>query len=531
MSTSTDEPRPHIPYPWARIHGNPKAVAFFPDGRTIATTGHVDYSVRLWDVETALESSAPLTGHHTHTPICIAISQRRDHVLVVTGGADHLVLLWMIRGAIDHLAPRILFRGPSEFDVLSVAFSSLNNPQYVASSGTDGIVRVWKTDLSAPDADSEPIIKIPFPNTQVTSIQFSPTHRDVMAVTCTDKTLHIVDATNGDRKASFSSYTTFISGLSWFPGGGRGAFAEGSDIHTFAYKSNVNGSGRVPTQVNGSRRSLSYGSVNANGSGSPFKPGGMTTQPDPTQGAIIKSDLPFIGHKDSITTISISPDGRFIASGSRDKTIRIWEYTSHRQVGKPIKLDDCIRIVQWYPYSAELEPTLKLLSVTEAGDIRLWDLSYLETEDSVEVTKNVSFDIRKLLQTVREEFQDTLEYELNEVRELHTRQIESLQQTFDQYRSHTEQRFSDLQGTLYEMREAHGAAISQLSDTISTLNEQQDENMKKGLINVVKKQDTDFKEVKQLNNNLERKIDDGNFEAKKELRELKGALDQIVNML
>lgn len=39
------------------------------------------------------------------------------------------------------------------------------------------------------------------------------------------------------------------------------------------------------------------------------------------------------GHTDAIASVAYSPDGKYIASGSNDKTIRIWE----AQTGEEIK--------------------------------------------------------------------------------------------------------------------------------------------------------------------------------------------------
>ena len=35
-----------------------------------------------------------------------------------------------------------------------------------------------------------------------------------------------------------------------------------------------------------------------------------------------------VGHSDNVYSVSISPDGHYIASGSRDQTVRLWSAKS-----------------------------------------------------------------------------------------------------------------------------------------------------------------------------------------------------------
>ena len=46
-----------------------------------------------------------------------------------------------------------------------------------------------------------------------------------------------------------------------------------------------------------------------------------------------------LGHTDKVTTVAISPDGKYIVSGSSDNSIKVWELSSGRVVqtlkGKP----------------------------------------------------------------------------------------------------------------------------------------------------------------------------------------------------
>ncbi len=42
------------------------------------------------------------------------------------------------------------------------------------------------------------------------------------------------------------------------------------------------------------------------------------------------------GHTDSVRELAFSPDGRTLATGSRDNTVILWDMASHRQVGPPL---------------------------------------------------------------------------------------------------------------------------------------------------------------------------------------------------
>ena len=46
-----------------------------------------------------------------------------------------------------------------------------------------------------------------------------------------------------------------------------------------------------------------------------------------------------LGHTSWVSTVAISPDGKYIVSGSEDKAIKVWELSSGREMqtleGKP----------------------------------------------------------------------------------------------------------------------------------------------------------------------------------------------------
>ncbi|QRV83673.1 hypothetical protein RhiJN_11689 [Ceratobasidium sp. AG-Ba] len=46
---------------------------------------------------------------------------------------------------------------------------------------------------------------------------------------------------------------------------------------------------------------------------------------------------PFRGHTDSVCSIAYSPDGAYLASGSQDCTVRVWNMTRRKELGEPLR--------------------------------------------------------------------------------------------------------------------------------------------------------------------------------------------------
>ena len=51
--------------------------------------------------------------------------------------------------------------------------------------------------------------------------------------------------------------------------------------------------------------------------------------------ATVRSAPPLTGHTDAVLSVAFSPDGTTLASGSGDKTVRLWDVATHRQIGSP----------------------------------------------------------------------------------------------------------------------------------------------------------------------------------------------------
>ncbi|KZV71244.1 WD40 repeat-like protein [Peniophora sp. CONT] len=78
---------------------------------------------------------------------------------------------------------------------------------------------------------------------------------------------------------------------------------------------------------------------------------------------------PFTGHTDGVLSVSFSPDGRYAVSGSRDRTVRIWDTATGQAVRDPLEgHTDFVSSVAFSPDSKHV------VSGSHDGTVRVWDV-------------------------------------------------------------------------------------------------------------------------------------------------------------
>jgi WD40 repeat protein len=76
----------------------------------------------------------------------------------------------------------------------------------------------------------------------------------------------------------------------------------------------------------------------------------------------------FLGHRDYVHSVAFSPDGKYLVSGSRDKTVKLWSVESQKEVSTLRAHSDYVTSVTFSPdgkylASGSIDKTVKLWNI------------------------------------------------------------------------------------------------------------------------------------------------------------------------
>ncbi|MGM9847095.1 MAG: hypothetical protein ACI31F_03990 [Muribaculaceae bacterium] len=362
------------------------SVAFSPDGNYIAS-GSWDKTIKLWNVATG-ECIKTFEGH-AGSVYSVAFSP--DGKYIASGSSDNTLKLWNVKTG----------ECVRTFDehtswVQSVAFSP--DGKYIASSSNDETIKLWNVTTG------ECIKTFEGHTYSVNSVAFSPDGKYIASGSW-DKTIKLWNIATGECEKTFEGHIEWVNSVAFSPDGkyivsysngcelkiwdiatgecidsyiskGGRTVAFSPDGKQIAFDDGINNPIAIrelstveKLVINNEKYSTPMPIVSYCPNGKYIASGSWNDTIPLWNVATGKCVKTFEGHTSSVCSVAFSIDGRYMASGSSDNTIKLWN----------VETGECIKTFDGHKElvsSVTFSPNGKnIASGSYDNTVKLWNLA------------------------------------------------------------------------------------------------------------------------------------------------------------
>ena len=328
------------------------SVSFSPDGKMIAS-GSADGMVIIWN-----RNGTKIKSFKAHEKKITSLGFSPNSQKLLSGSEDKTLNLWSLKG--EKIA---IFKG-HEDEITSFSFSL--DGQKVISGSKDKTLKLW-------NLDGTEIKTFRGHKDSINSVNFSPDGKIIASISNEMMKLWSLDGkqiktlNNGGNRVSFSP-------------DGQTIVVEKSGNITLRHRDGSLIKSFISPYIDSSQ-SLVFSRDGQTIYSSRFSKQTVSAsilQIDTGN----RLDFDFTGHRNTVTSLSISPDGKMLASGSEDKTVKLWSLESR-------KFQTSNRN---YVNEVSFSPNGQIVSSVNNSEVKLWERDGTLKTTLPESNSDISFN-------------------------------------------------------------------------------------------------------------------------------------------